>query len=143
MKIPSRKEWGDFEGDLEAEYAFKIFFGKSTSEAVALIRENPIERASELRFMPPAPFRYYVLAYRDYVLSRKSRDDSDAASCYLRLIEQKIIEEPYTIWPVMPALIDSVQKVAESQSFYDADLDIYGDFNQISAGIMAAYKNDQ
>lgn len=142
MKIPSREEWGDFEGDLDTEYAFKVFFGKSMSEAVTLIQRNPIERAEELRFMPSVPFRCYVLAFRNYILSKKSRNDSDAASCYLRLIEQKIVEEPDTIKPVMPALLESVQKVAETQSFYDADLDIYGDFKQIRARIMAAYKND-
>lgn len=52
MQIPSREDWGDFEDDLDARYAFKVFFGKSISEAVPLIQENPIERTDELRFMP-------------------------------------------------------------------------------------------
>ncbi len=143
MKIPSREEWGDFEGDLDARYAFKVFFGKSISEAVPLFQENPIQTTDELRFMPAVPFRYYIMAFRGYILSEESRDDSDAASCYLRLIQQKVSEEPDTISPVMPALIESVQKVAEAQSFYDADLHIYGDFKQISAQIMTAYKKDR
>lgn len=143
MEIPSREDWSGFEKNLDAQYAFKIFFGKSISEAIQLIQKNPIERGEEIRFMPPVPFRYYILAFRDYVLSEKSRDDSDAASCYLHLLDDKVADEPETINPVMPALIESVQKVAEARSFYDADLDIYGDFEQIGARILAAYRKDR
>lgn len=143
VKIPSLDDWSGYKDDLDASYAFKIFFGKSISEVIPLIHEHPIERAEELRFMPPAAFRYYIIAFRDYILSEKSREDSDAASCYLNLIEHKIVEEPKTINPVMPILVESVEKVAKTQSFYDAALDIYGDFKLISARIMAAYKKDQ
>jgi hypothetical protein len=143
MQIPSRQDWGDFGDDLDARYAFKVFFEKSIPEAVPLFQENPIERTDELRFMPPVPFRYYILAFRDYVLSEESQDDSDAASCYLRLIEEKVVGQPDTIKSVMPDLIESVQKVAHAQSFYDADLHIYGDFKQISARIMAACEKDR
>jgi hypothetical protein len=139
MDIPSREDWGEVEQDLDTEYAFKTFFGKTIVEAVPLIKGNPIERADEIRFMPPVPFRYYILAYRDYLLSEDSIGDPDAASCYIRLIAEKISGEPHTIGPVLPSLIESVQKVVQNQSFYDADEEIYGDFRQMSEVIFAAH----
>ena len=138
MKVPSQDDWAGYEDDIDARYAYRNFFGRTVEEAVPLFGENPIERSSELSFMPAAPFRYYILAFRDYVLSEQSREDSDAASCYLRLIEEKIANDTAAIGPVLPALKESVQAVAAAQSFYDADLDIYGDFKEIAARILAA-----
>ena len=137
-KIPSQDDWAGYEDDLDARYAYRVFFGRSIEEVVPLFHENPIERCSELSFMPVKPFRYYILAFRDYLLSEQSREDSDAASCYLRLIVEKIDNEPATIGPVLPALRESVQQVAESQAFYDADPHIYGNFREIAARILAA-----
>ncbi len=140
MKVPNKEDWGDYEKDLDANYAFKVFFGRTISEVVPLFGVNPLERTNELRFMRPIPFRYYILAFRDYLLSKESRDDADAASCYLSLIGEKIMEQPDTIGPVFPALMESMCKIAENQDFYDADEDIYGNFEELRERIMAAYE---
>ncbi|MEM7222216.1 MAG: hypothetical protein AAF495_04515 [Pseudomonadota bacterium] len=128
------------ESDLDTAYAFKVFFGKSIEEAIPKIQGNPIERADEIRFMPPVPFRYYILALRDYLLSEQSRGDFDAPGCYLRLIEEKLRDEPEKILPVMQHLEDSIERVAKAQAFYDADVDIFGDFVEIRARIVTAYE---
>jgi len=51
--------------------------------------------------MHSAPFRYYVHAYINYLLGKQSEHDTDAATCFLDLIELKAglyQEAPRTIW---------------------------------------------
>jgi len=51
--------------------------------------------------MSVAPFRYYVLGFRDYVVAGNFDDlqDSDAASCFLGLVEEKLEKQPEFILP--------------------------------------------
>ena len=142
MKIPGLDEWGGYSycgNDLDTEYAFKTFFGKSLLEAEAMFHDHPTERTEDLRWMPPHPFRYYILAFKSYLLSDKSLKDPDAASCYLECIEQKIMEQPKTIDPIFEILEDSIHHVADNQAFYDADEGIYGDFQQLRDRILTAF----
>jgi len=62
---------------------------------------NPIEAADELRFMPEPPFRYYMLGFRDCIVEGKfdSGDVSDAASCFLGPVLQKLEQQPRYIIP--------------------------------------------
>ncbi len=62
-------------------------------------------------------------------------EGADAASCFLRLVLEKIEQEPTCIGPIMPALLETVEHVARNQSAFDADMDIYGDFLELSARI--------
>ena len=50
----------------------------------------------ELLFMPPIPFRYYVLAFRDYVMSGvfPEFEASDIANRFLTLILERLRTEP-------------------------------------------------
>ena len=57
MRVPSEQDWGNWEADLDRAYAHKIFAGRTLEETMDLFEENVIERASDLRFMPPVPFR--------------------------------------------------------------------------------------
>jgi hypothetical protein len=53
-------------------------------------RANVIEATAELRFMPEAPFRYYMIGFRDFLMAGDfdHLGASDAASCFLRLVVQ-------------------------------------------------------
>jgi len=68
--------------------------------------------------MPAIPFQYYIHAMKNFLLSDASREEADGASCYLRLIERKVKNEPTLILPVLPELFDSVRIIADRQSFY-------------------------
>ena len=61
MPVPTEAEWGDYEADLDQKYAHKMFAGRTNQEMLPHFRRNVIERTEELRFMPVAPFRYYML----------------------------------------------------------------------------------
>jgi len=132
MTVPTESDWGDYQSDLDAKCAHDLFGGRTNEEMQAHFRLNPIERTSELRFMPTVPFRYYVLGFRDFIM-RKEFDflsASDAASCFLSLVLDKLERQPQDIIPVMPDLLPALKYVAENQTEFDAEESIYGDFRE-------------
>ena len=145
MRVPTEEDWGNWRADLDQAYAHRIFAGKSLKDILPLFEENVIERTDELRFMPPVPFRYYVIGFRDYVTServfRTEHEVSDAASCFLGLILDKLENEPDTIIPIMPHLMPAAEYVARNQAKFDASVDIYGSFLDKLARVHALYKD--
>ena len=141
MQIPSETDWEDVQNsnDLDAGYAYKIFFGKSLSEVQPDFARNPIERCDELRFMPKIPFQYYILAFRDFVINVNKLDDwkSDAASCFISLIAEILENKPEFIAPVYYELEASLEFISQNQGLYEADEDIYGSFKSTMKRIKA------
>jgi hypothetical protein len=141
--VPTERDWGDYLSDPDRENAHDVFAGKTRAEVLPDFEESAIERADELRFMPPVPFRYYVLALRDFVLSPDLVDDHpeswapDAAAAFLDLVREKLEEEPAAITPVLAELMPALEHVAAHQSIYKAAVDEYGDFRETLARIKA------
>jgi hypothetical protein len=135
MRVPDENDWGAGEaGDLDLEYARKVFFGRSPAEAIQLLRGNVLERAEDLRFMPAAPFRFYMLVFREYVLSDTVFEDeieaASAADSFLGLVEVRLAEQPASVVPIITELLDAAHAVARRQSEYGASVDIYGEFTE-------------
>ena len=139
MPIPSEKDWGNYQADLDQQYAHKLFFGKNLEQALALFKPwSIIGRAEDLQFMPAIPFRYYIFAYCQYVSSADALGDtqsSDVASCFLRLIKGRLEDDYASIAPIMPQLLTTIEYVANNQALFAADQDIYGDFAEILQSI--------
>jgi len=53
----------------------------------------------DLRWMPDVPFRYYILGFRDFITAKQFDflDGSDAASCFLGLVLEKLENHPKLI----------------------------------------------
>ncbi len=145
LPIPIESDWGDYQADLDAEWAHRVFAGKSNAEMHPHFRNNPIEAASDLRFMPEIPFRYYMLGFRDCVIAKEFGpcDDSDAASCFLRLAAEKLESQPQFIVPIMQGLLPAIEYVAKNQEAYGADESIYGSFREIYERILALYAENK
>jgi len=126
-QVPAREDWGDLEVDPELNDAYRRFGGKTVEEAMPLFAENPLERAAELRFAPTAVFSYYVYCFVDFLLSPDAKGAADAASCFLRLVRDRMRVDP-SIVESYAALRPAIDAVSERQAFYDADVDIYGAF---------------
>ena len=144
QQIPSEQDWGDYKNDLDQEYAHRIFFGKSLEEVGPVFEHGVIERVDELRFMPLIPFRYYVRALSNYVMSKQilaNEDSPDTASCFLNLVTEKLREAPDFILPVIEDLMAAVEYVAANQTLFDADVSIYGDFTEKLAEIKILSKS--
>ena len=145
LSIPTEPDWGDYRSDLDQEWAHRKFAGKSNDEMQQHFREIPIEAASDLRFMPEIPFRYYMLGFRDCLMSGgfEPCNNSDAASCFLHLVTEKLETQPRYILPIMPELIPAVEHIAHNQATFDADESIYGSFLEILKQIQELYANAQ
>jgi len=143
LSIPTEADWGDYRSDLDQESAHETFAGKSNAEMQQYFREIPIEAASDLRFMPETPFRYYMLGFRDCVMAGgfEPCHDCDAASCFIRLVAEKLETQPRYIVPIMPELLSAVEYVARNQTAFNAEESIYGSFPEILKEIQGLYAN--
>lgn len=137
---PTEEDWGGREGDLDAQWAYKVFYGKDAAQTHPLFAANVIERAEEISFMPRAAFQYYFVCFADYVAGSEvlvQDDASSAASCFLRLLESALRTHRGWVMPLLPQLLPVAAYVAANQRLFDADRDIFGDFGELLAKIEA------
>jgi hypothetical protein len=141
LSVPTEKDWGDYKSDLDQKHAHSVFAGRTNQEMQPFFRRNPIEMTDELRWMPEVPFRYYMLGFRDFVMANQSDffGASDAASCFLGLVLEKLERHPRHIISIMPDLLPTVEYVAENQALFDAKESIYGKFVEKLSRIHALY----
>lgn len=69
MTLPTEKDWGDYQSDLDQKWAHDLFAGHTAGEMQPHFRANVIEATAELRFMAEAPFRYYMIGFRNFVMA--------------------------------------------------------------------------
>jgi hypothetical protein len=143
MVVPTEAEWGDYLADLDQKYAHDLFAGHTNEEMQPHFYRNVIERTDELRWMPEVPFRYYMLGFRDFVMAGKFAhiEDSDAASCFLGLVEDKLEKRPDYILPIMLELLPAIRHVGQNQASFHADENIYGKFQEKLNRIEALYSH--
>ena len=134
MRVPTEAEWGDDQADLELDYGHRMFAGRTNQEMLPHFRRNLIKLTGELRRMPQVPFRYYMLGFRDFVISEEL-EASDAANCFLSLVLEKLEEQPDDILPIMPELLPALRHVAQNQALFGAAKSIYGSFRDKLAQI--------
>jgi len=151
MDIPTEKDWLDWPEDAPRSYeldeadAREQFAGKSFAEALEIFRtQGALMRSEDLSYMPPVPFRYYMLVFKAYVLELGKReieerdlldDPWSAAGSFLNLVEMKLRSELNFIAPIMDDLLPAVEFVAMNQQKYFANREIYGDFRDQSTRI--------
>ncbi len=130
MTIPTKQDWGKInKTDLDAKYAYKNFYGISTSQAYKFFAENALHYQEDLLSMPVIPFNYYAPIFADYIISKNAKEDSDGASSYLHMIIELL-----TTFRELPnsetkkKLLRNAKIVSEQQEYYGADTDIYGSF---------------
>jgi len=142
MAVPTEAEWGEYQADLDQAYAHDLFAGRTNEEMLPHFRKSVIERTDELRWMPEVPFQYYVLGLRDFVMAGEfdELEASDAASCFLGLVLEKLEKRPRFILPVMPQLLSAVRHVAANQASYRASASIYGSFAEKWKRIASLYE---
>lgn len=142
--VPSEEDWGDWESDLEQEYAHDRFAGKSLDEAGILFESSILGCAENIAYMPDVPFRYYILGFKDYLMDPRrfqcmKTDDSDGPSVFLKLLASTLRDKPARILPVMNELFPVAEFVAQNQDKYQATRKIYGSFDQLLTEIKLLY----
>ncbi len=74
LSIPTEQDCGNYHDDLDQRWAHDHYLGRSNDEMQAYYANAPLEGASDLRFLPEVPFRYYMLEYRDFMMSANNKD---------------------------------------------------------------------
>lgn len=139
LNIPCEEDWENYSYDMDIADAYENFSGKSNDEMQLEFKKNVIERSSDLGWMPMVPFQYYIFGFKRYidVGDFNSFDKPDAASCFIRLVQTKLLERPEYVRPILPKLMPTLEYIANNQESFEADLDIYGDFKEILHNIKA------
>jgi hypothetical protein len=136
MSIPTEDDWRSEPWDLDTESAYKHFHGKSIDESIPFFEENALHYQEDLMFMPSRAFGYYLRAYISYLLTAKARDDSDAASCFVSLIDFKAKEKPEDLGPLWSEIEPVLKMLADEQNLTD-DWVFYGSLRSRIADIVA------
>ncbi len=132
LKIPNKTDWGNYSDNLDTLYAYKKFGGKTNKEMQKYFKVNVVERAFEIRSMPLKPFQYYMLGLKEHIDSEDfgQFEESSATSCFIELVLDTLKEKPEYINPILDQLLSTLNYIAENQEYYEADIDIYGDFRE-------------
>lgn len=131
LVVPDESAWYGYEDDLDVRYLHGLFYGKSIEEVQKYFGEGrSIERMDELLFAPRQVFQYYIHAFARFVMSEAAAGDSDSASPFLSLLEEREKKDPGSVRNILSSLEDALAFVAEGQVHFDAPIDIYGDFKE-------------
>ncbi len=135
--IPTESDWENYIEDLDMKYAHGMFIGKSNEQMLSEYKDRVLSRSEDIFWMPKKPFQYYIFGFRDFIIRRDFGlgDDADAASSFLNLILYKLEKQPDFILPMLPQLITDIEFIANNQKLFDADEDIYGNFQETLAKI--------
>ena len=134
--IPSESDWRSEPWGIDTPYAYNHFQGKSREDAVEFFVENAIYYQEDIMFMPEACFRYYIHSYMDYLFSGRSAGDSDAANCFFGIVEIRKDDIARADFDLRQRILDMLKRLASQQAWYEADIEIYGDFIERSAQCM-------
>jgi hypothetical protein len=128
--VPNKADWGEIDPrDLDGQWAFDQFLGKSFDDAEALFATNALYYSEALPSMPPIPFNFYAPAFAKYILSGKARGDADGASSFLRTLAWILENQPELVdSEVLETLLRAAEHVATNQPFFDASVSIYKRF---------------
>ena len=136
---PSENDWRSEVWCLDAQAAYRDFSGKSLQEAESLFKENAIRYQERLMFMPSICFLFYIVAYLDYLDSEDSAGDSDAANCFLGLVECRLAELAQ-VETLCLRVCQTLTAIGDRQAWYDADEALYGSFAE-KASILIQQMN--
>jgi hypothetical protein len=141
VKIPSEIEWGDWHADVDQRYAHDLYIGKSNEEMAKHFLLGPIEVFDELLFIAKVPFQYYVMGFRDSVLSKDHSYPffmSRAATSFIGLMEARARNNIDDIAEIENELMPAAKYIADNQEEFDVDIDIDGDLRIIVENIQQA-----
>lgn len=117
------------------------FLGKTYEEAKLLFESNALHYGEDLESMPYAALNYYAPAFAEYITSDNAKGDADGASSFLHRIIWILETSPQSFSVETRArMVAAAVHVANHQTYYDADFDIYDDFRELLQTIRSRIK---
>ena len=148
-EIPTFEDWELDEpltkyNDVDYHWTRDKFIGQTREDMFDYFLESPIGAFTAMQYMPPRPFRYYVMNYvrilgPGQTLPDWYREAACASSSFLGMVLYTLEHHPNRILPVMADLLPTVEHIADSQQLYDADPEIWGLFPERLAEIKQLY----
>ncbi|MDR3232623.1 MAG: hypothetical protein LBT46_02965 [Planctomycetaceae bacterium] len=140
MQQPTEQDWehDHFDSNLDVEYAYKHFAGKTLEQAEELFAANALCYQEDLMWMPPTPFRYYICSYINYLLGNKSENDTDAASCFIALVKHKLKCERENILAVWNQVEETLKYICLHAQWFNWNESIYGNLEMEIAATFQA-----
>jgi hypothetical protein len=130
-RVPDESAWYGYEADLDVRYLHNLFFGKTADEVQEyFVDDRAIERSDELLFAPRPVFQYYIQAFTKFLQSELGAGESDAASPFLHLLVNREEKDPGSVREIYSLLEECVEFVGGNQAYFEAPVDIYGDFRK-------------
>lgn len=120
--------------DLDERNAVEMFLGKTADEAEAMFRQNFVVYQEDLSNMRVPAFRFYVLPAMKYLVSEFADGDSDAASTFCFVLEDRFRRDPEALAPIAEMVVGVIRQILEKFDRFDCSPDIYGD-------VPARYRN--
>jgi len=99
LRIPDESAWRGYENDQDVRNLY------------------------EMLFSPRRVFQYYVRAFASFVLSPAAAGDSDSASAFLSLIEEREKYDPGSVQNIIHSLDNALTFAANNQSYFDAPVE--------------------
>ena len=114
--IPTRREISPTDGiDLDERYAIVHFFGKNISEAKKLFEENVDFYCSDLIWMGPKAFQFYMGAFLNYIIAKNDMDMSPEIDNLTMILEIKITEgNSKLLFPLKKKILKALDHCAEN-----------------------------
>lgn len=110
---------------LDERWAADNFLGKTLEQAEELFRESAMTYQEDLMHMGPVAFRFYVLAFVNYLRSAASSGDSYAVNAFESLVRNRWESEPGELEPIRELLADACRAVLTQFERFEVDEAIY------------------
>ncbi|PAU63086.1 hypothetical protein [Pseudomonas indica] len=122
------KDWQPEAEDLDESWSYKELMRLSEDDAKKMLIENPSTYTELLMYAKGEVFLKHMRVIIDNLLSDDSRGNFALADGFIELCTTKPDLHEQLDLNELSKLKGILEKVASRQSFYDADVDIFGDF---------------
>jgi len=127
MTLPTSREINPHRDPGDGAEACAHFLGRSLEEAEALFRESSIYYQSDLMWMGPVAFRYYLPAVAQYIYSDSAAGEYDFIAHFAGTLEFRLEHESQELIPVADQLVALSGYIVEHWAKFEAADDAYGD----------------
>lgn len=125
---PTSQNWNVNINSLDESWAYNELNGLQEEKAIKIIDVNPSTYIEMLEYVPRVPFVFYLNILAEYLLTEQAKDNFGAASGFFDLLLRKVRKTPSYFENIQEELSIVIDKVSLNQGFYDADIEIFGDF---------------
>lgn len=137
MTKPDALAWGSSTStEMDETWSKNELLGLDANQALSKLIGTGSSYAEWLEFAPKEPFQFYLSVMLKYLLSDDSKDNFGVSSSLFDMLPRKIEKCPECFDGIRDFLPSILVEIAGKQEFYDADADLFGDFQAKASSII-------